>query len=160
MDIARNTVVTFHYTLRNAAGEELESSHADEPSAYLHGAGNILPGLEKDMAGKSAGDIFSVSLAARDAYGERDPQRQQRVPAKHLLFKGRLQPGMLVQINTDEGRQAATVIKAGKFSADLDTNHPLAGQDLVFDIEILDVRAATGEEISHRHVHGPGGHQH
>lgn len=160
MNIERNTVVTFHYTLRNAAGDQLETSRGGDPSAYLHGAGNILPGLEKDMGGRTAGDVFSVSLAAQDAYGERDPQRQQRVPVKHLLYKGRLQPGMLVQINTDKGRRAATVIKAGKFSADLDTNHPLAGQDLVFDIEIIEVRAASREEIAHRHVHGPGGHQH
>lgn len=160
MNIDRNTVVTFHYTLRNAAGDQLETSRGGDPSAYLHGAGNILPGLEKDMGGRTAGDVFSVSLAAQDAYGERDPQRQQRVPVKHLLYKGRLQPGMLVQINTDKGRRAATVIKAGKFSADLDTNHPLAGQDLVFDIEIIEVRAASREEIAHRHVHGPGGHQH
>ncbi|MEQ8517167.1 MAG: FKBP-type peptidyl-prolyl cis-trans isomerase, partial [Chromatocurvus sp.] len=125
-----------------------------------HGAGNILPGLEKEMAGRSAGDVFSVSLAAKDAYGERDPQRQQRVPVKHLLYKGRLQPGMLVQINTEKGQRPATVIKAGKFSADLDTNHPLAGQDLVFDVELVDVRAASREEIAHGHVHGPGGHAH
>lgn len=160
MKIDRNTVATFHYILCNTAGDELETSRAGEPTAYLHGAGNILPGLEKEMAGRSVGDVFSVSLAARDAYGEQDPQRQQRVPVKHLLFKGRLQPGMLVQINTDKGRRPATVIKAGKFSADLDTNHPLAGQDLTFDIEIMDVRAASREEISHRHVHGRGGHQH
>lgn len=160
MNIDRNTVVTFHYTLRNAAGDQLETSRGGDPSAYLHGAGNILPGLEKDMGGRTAGDVFSVSLTAQDAYGERDPQRQQRVPVKHLMYKGRLQPGMLVQINTDKGRRAATVIKAGKFSADLDTNHPLAGQDLVFDIEIIEVRAASREEIAHRHVHGPGGHQH
>lgn len=160
MNIDRNTVVTFHYTLRNAAGDELETSRAGEPNAYLHGAGNILPGLEKDMAGKAAGDVFSVSLAAQDAYGEHDPKRQQRVPVKHLLYKGRLQPGMLVQINTDKGRRAATVIKAGKFSADIDTNHPLAGQDLVFDVEIVEVRTALREEVAHRHVHGPGGHQH
>lgn len=160
MNIDRNTVVTFHYTLHNAAGDALETSRTGEPNVYLHGAGNILPGLEKDMTGKAAGDVLSVRLIAQDAYGERDPKRQQRVPVKHLLFKGRLQPGMLVQINTEHGRRAATVIKAGKFSADLDTNHPLAGQDLTFHVEIVEVRAASREEIAHRHVHGPGGHQH
>lgn len=160
MNIDRNTVVTFHYTLRNTAGDELETSRGGDPTAYLHGAGNILPGLEKEMAGRAAGDVFSVTLVARDAYGERDPQRQQRVPVKHLLYKGRLQPGMLVQINTEKGRRPATVIKAGKFSADLDTNHPLAGQNLVFDVELVDVRAASREEIAHGHVHGPGGHAH
>ena len=160
MNIDRNTVVTFHYNLRNATGDELETSRSGDPSVYLHGAANILPGLERAMTGQSAGDVFSVELAAADAYGERDPQRQQRVPVKHLLFKGRLRPGMLVQLNTEKGKRPATVIKAGKFSADLDTNHPLAGQDLVFDIEIVNVRAASREEITHRHVHGPGGHHH
>lgn len=158
--IERNTVVTFHYTLRKATDEELETSRGSDPSTYLHGANNILPGLERRMAGKAVGDVFSVSLDAANAYGERDPKRQQRLPVKHLLFKGRLRPGMLVQVNTENGQRPATVVKAGKFTADLDTNHPLAGQDLVFDIEVLDVRAASEEEIAHRHVHGPGGHQH
>jgi FKBP-type peptidyl-prolyl cis-trans isomerase SlyD len=160
MNIQRDTVVTFHYTLSDSAGEELETSRGGEPSTYLHGADNILPGLERGMATRTAGDVFSVSLNATNAYGERDPERQQRVPVKHLLHKGRLRPGMVVQVNTEQGRRPATVLKVGKFSADLDTNHPLAGRDLVFDIEILDVRAASSEEIAHRHVHGPGGHQH
>ncbi|MFK7830189.1 MAG: peptidylprolyl isomerase [Congregibacter sp.] len=160
MDIQRHTVVSFHYTLSDANGEELETSRDGEPSTYLHGADNILPGLERGMTGKAAGDVFSVSLEAVNAYGVRDPQRQQRVPVKHLLHKGRLRKGMLVEINTQEGRRPATVVKLGKFSADLDTNHPLAGRDLVFDIEVLEVRAASNEEIAHRHVHGPGGHQH
>ena len=112
------------------------------------------------MAGKTEGDVFSVSLIAVDAYGERDPDRQQRISVKHLVFRGKLRPGTFVQVNTENGQRPATVIKAGKFSADLDTNHPLAGQDLVFDIEILEVREASREEIAHRHVHGPGGHQH
>jgi FKBP-type peptidyl-prolyl cis-trans isomerase SlyD len=160
MDIQRNTVVSFHYRLSDSSGEELETSRNAEPSVYLHGADNILPALEQEMTGKVAGDVFSVSLAAANAYGERDPQRQQRVPVKHLLYQGRLRPGMVVQINTEAGRRPATVLKVGKFSADLDTNHPLAGRDLVFDIEVVSVRAASSEEIAHRHVHGPGGHQH
>lgn len=160
MDIQRHTVVSFHYTLRDVSGEELETSRDGEPSVYLHGANNILPGLEKSLTGRTEGDVFSVSLDAGDAYGVRDPQRQQRVPVKHLVHKGRLRPGMLVQINTADGRMPATVIKVGKFSADLDTNHPLAGRDLVFDIEVIGVRAASEEEIAHRHAHGPGGHQH
>ena len=160
MIIERHRVVTFHYTLFNASNEVLESSKDSTPSAYLHGANNILPALEKELAGKAAGDTVSATLSAKEAYGERDPKRQQRVPVKHLRFKGKLQPGQVVQVNTDRGPQPATVIKAGKFSADLDTNHPLAGQELTFDIEILDVRAALPEEISHGHVHGPGGHQH
>lgn len=160
MNIERDTVVTFHYTLLSAENEQLETSRDGEPSVYLHGANNIMPGLEKSMAGKTQGDIFTVSLEAADAYGERDPKRQQRIPVKHLIYKGRLRPGMVVQVSTEQGQRPATVIKVGKFSADLDTNHPLAGQNLSFDIEIMGVREASSEEVAHRHVHGPGGHQH
>lgn len=160
MNIAPKTVAIFHYTLRNEAGDELETSRGGDPSAYLHGAGNVIPGLEKAMEGKTAGDVFSATVAPEDAYGQPDPERQQRVPAKHLLFKGKLKPGMVVQLNTSDGRVPVTVIKAGRHSADIDTNHPLAGQSLTFDIEIIEVREASAEEISHGHAHGPGGHQH
>ncbi len=160
MQIGPKTVVSFHYTLRDAAGETLESSLGGEPSAYLHGAGNILPALETAMSGKTDGDSFSVELDAEQAYGEHKPERQQRVPVKHLSFKGKLRPGLVVQLNTSEGMRAVTVVKAGRHSADIDTNHPLAGQALRFDIEILTVREATAEELSHGHVHGPGGHHH
>lgn len=160
MTIGPESVVLFHYTLRNRAGKELETSRGGDPSAYLHGAGNIIPGLEKVMAGKAAGDTFSADLAAADAYGEPAPDRQQRVPVKHLMFKGKLKPGMTVTLNTSQGQVPVTVIKAGRHSADIDSNHPLAGEDLSFDIEIVDVRPATPEELSHGHAHGPGGHHH
>lgn len=160
MKIERGTVVSFHYTLCDEAGSELESSRGSEPSVYLHGANNVIRGLESAMAGRVVGDIFSASLAPVDAYGLRDPGKIQRVPVKHLAFKGKLQAGKVVQLNTNEGRRAVTVLKAGRHSADIDTNHPLAGQALTFDVEILDLRAATAEELSHGHVHGPGGHQH
>lgn len=160
MEIAKNAVVLFHYKLRNAAGEELESSHGDDPSAYLHGFGNIIPGLESAMTGHRAGDSFSATVDPEQAYGLPQPGRVQRVPVKHLIFKGKLRPGLPVQINTERGRMPATVVKAGKFSADVDTNHPLAGQTLTFDVDVLEVREATAEERSHGHAHGPGGHHH
>ena len=160
MNITADTVALFHYTLRDADGKELETSRGGDASAYLHGAGNIIPGLEKAMEGKSAGDVFTADVGPEDAYGQPDPKRQQRVPAKHLIFKGKLKPGMVVQLNTADGRVPVTVVKAGRHSADVDTNHPLAGQTLSFDIEVVDVRAATEEEIAHRHAHGPGGHHH
>jgi len=160
LQINKNAVVTFHYTLHNEAGEELETSRDGDATAYLHGAGNIIPGLETAMEGRESGDTFSASLAPEDAYGQPDPQRQQRVPVKHLVFKGKLKAGMVVQLNTSNGVVPVTVVKAGRHSADIDTNHPLAGQALTFDIEILDVREASAEEIAHGHAHGPGGHQH
>lgn len=160
MNIGKGSVVYFHYTLRNEAGEQLETSRDGEPSAYLHGAGNIIPGLESAMAGKAAGDVFTATVEPGEAYGPRHPDRIQRVPVKHLLFKGKLRPGTAAQLNTSDGRLPVTVVKVGRHTADVDTNHPLAGQTLTFDIEIMEVRAATAEETSHGHVHGPGGHHH
>jgi FKBP-type peptidyl-prolyl cis-trans isomerase SlyD len=126
LNIAPETVVVFHYSLRNEEGEELESSRGADPTAYLHGANNIIPGLETAMTGKSAGDIFSATVAAEQAYGLHNPEKVQRVPVKHLLFKGKLRPGMVVQLNTSDGRIPVTVTKAGRHSADIDTNHPTA----------------------------------
>ncbi len=160
MNITADTVVYFHYTLRNEDGEELETSRGAEPNAYLHGAGNIIRGLEEAMQGRSEGDIFSATVAPEQAYGLRQADRMQRVPVKHLVYKGKLRKGMVAQLNTSEGRVPVTVVKAGRHSAEVDTNHPLAGQTLIFDIEVLELRPATPEEVSHRHVHGPGGHQH
>ncbi len=160
MNITPKTVVVFHYTLRDEQGTELESSRDADPSAYLHGANNIIPGLESAMTGKAAGDVFSATVAPEQAYGLRNPEKVQRVPIKHLLFKGKLRPGMVVQMNTKEGRHPVTVTKAGRHTADIDTNHPLAGQQLTFDIEIVDVRAASADELTHGHAHGPGGHHH
>ena len=160
MQITDNTVVYFHYTLKNESGETVETSLDGEPSAYLHGAGNILQGLERALEGKTADDSVEVTLPPEQAYGPRQADRVQRVPVKHLIFKGKLRPGLTVQVNTADGRRPATVVKAGKFSADIDTNHPLAGQTLTFTIDIVELREASAEERAHRHVHGPGGHQH
>lgn len=160
MNIGPGTVGVFHYTLRDETGEELESSHGSDPSAYLHGANNIIPGLESAMAGRAAGDIFSTTLSPEEAYGLRDPARVQRVPVKHLIFKGKLRNGDVVQLNTRDGRRPVTVTKVGRHSAEIDTNHPMAGQTLTFDVEILEVRQASPEERSHGHAHGPGGHHH
>ena len=160
LNIDAEAVVTFHYTLRDSEGVALETSHDSEPTAYLHGSNSIIPGLEKAMAGRMKGDTFSVTVNPKEAYGERQEGKTQRVPIKHLIFKGKLQAGDTAQLNTREGRRAVTVIKAGRHTADIDTNHPLAGRTLIFEIEINDVRAATAEELSHGHAHGPGGHQH
>lgn len=160
MKIAANTVVSFHYILSEEGGGELEKSTAGEPSVYLHGHNGIIKGLEAELDGRIAGDKFSVTLQAEDAYGAIVPDRVQRVPVKHLIFKGKLRPGMTAQLNTSEGRHPVTVVKTGRHSADVDTNHPLAGKALQFDVSVVDVREASAEEISHRHAHGPGGHHH
>ena len=160
MQIGPETVVSFHYTLREESGDELETSRGGEPTAYLHAANNIIPGLESAMTGHESGDTFSVTVKPEEAYGLPREDSVQRVPIKHLAFKGKLRAGDTVQLNTRDGLRAVTVVKAGRHSADIDTNHPLAGKTLVFDIEVMDIRAATAEEVSHGHAHGPGGHQH
>ncbi|MEZ5571578.1 MAG: peptidylprolyl isomerase [Halioglobus sp.] len=160
MQIGPETVVTFHYTLRDESGKQLETSYGGDPAAYLHGANNIIPGLESAMAGHTSGDTFSTTVKPEDAYGLRNPERVQRVPIKHLAYRGKLKAGDVVQLSTNDGMRAVTVTKAGRHSADVDTNHPLAGQTLVFDIEVVEARAASAEELSHGHVHGVGGHHH
>lgn len=160
MEISRNKVVSFHYELRNKEGTILEDNFNDTPSLYMHGADNIISGLENAMTGHSVGDEFEVTLAAKDAYGEIEPNKTERIPAKYLKHEGKLKLGQAVRFNTDKGMRNATVIKVGKFSVDVDLNHPLAGQSLSFKILIKDIRDATDEEIRHRHAHGEGGHQH
>lgn len=160
MQIGAETVVSFHYTLRDNSGKELESSRGGNPATYLHGARNIIPGLEAAMAGRVGGDSFSATIVPEEGYGLRDPGRVQRVPIKHLAFNGKLKPGAVVQLSTSDGMRTVTVVKAGRHSADIDTNHPLAGQTLIFDIEVMEVRNASAEELAHGHVHGPGGHHH
>jgi FKBP-type peptidyl-prolyl cis-trans isomerase SlyD len=161
MPIERNSVVTFNYVLSNINGDVLESNTEAEPALYLHGYGNIMPSLEIALEGKSEGDELEVTLEPKDAYGEKQSNKQQRVPIKHLLNPPKhLRPGLTVQINTQSGPKPATIIKAGKFNVDLDTNHPLAGLTLCFKISIVNVREASADEIAHGHAHGPGGHQH
>jgi FKBP-type peptidyl-prolyl cis-trans isomerase SlyD len=160
MTIHQNSVVTFHYTLSGEDGQTLETTREREPMLYLHGAGNIIPGLEKAMDGRSAGDSFSVTVAPEEAYGPRAPSKVQRVPAKHFPQPKKLKPGQVVRLNTRRGPMQAVVLKVGRFNIDIDVNHPLAGRTLTFDVEIVDVRDATPDEIAHRHAHGPGGAQH
>ncbi|WP_159015394.1 FKBP-type peptidyl-prolyl cis-trans isomerase [Cognatiluteimonas profundi] len=159
MKIEKDRVVRFHYTVAEQGQEALESSQGNEPLAILIGHGNIIPGLEKAMEGHEDGDTFVVDVAAVDAYGEKRDGLTQRVPKKH--FEGqRLEPGMQVILNTNHGQRAVTIQKVGMSVVDVDLNHPMAGKDLHFDITIVDVRAATEEELAHGHVHGDGGHHH
>jgi len=160
MQIEKGAVVTFYYTLSDTAGNTIETNKDGEPAVYLHGAGNIVPKLEEAFGGKQSGDSFQVTLAAADAYGEYQANAVQRVPAKYLKHAGKLSVGQAVQLNTKDGAQLVTVVKVGKFSVDVDTNHPLAGQILNYAIEVADVRSASEEEQAHGHAHGPGGHHH
>jgi len=158
MEIAQDSVVSFHYRLANGEGEALESSHDGEPMTYLHGHGNIIPGLEQEMAGKSAGAHFTATIAPALAYGEYREDAVARVQMKHVKTRGRLQPGQTIAVETAHGMRQVKVIKAGHSVVDVDANHPLAGVTLTFEIDIVEVRAATAEELAHGH--GPGGHHH
>ena len=160
MDIAKDTVVQFHYTLKDADGTVIEASHGNEPMAELHGHGNITPGLEEAMAGKAAGDEFTATVAPENAYGQRDETAIQRIPAKHLQGAKKWKKGMVAHVETDQGPRQVTVLKVGKFMVDVDANHPFAGKELTFEVKVEEVRAATAEEIQHGHAHGIGGHQH
>lgn len=160
MQIAKNSVVSFHYTLADANGTAIESSQGGEPSLYLHGARNILPALEKAMLGHTLGDQFEVELSVEQAYGPREEGKTQRIPAKYLKHEGKMKSGQIVRFRDDQGVRQATVLKVGKFSVDVDSNHPLAGRALRFTIDIVDIREASADEVAHGHAHGPGGHQH
>lgn len=160
MIIADKTVVQFHYTLKSEDGSEIESSQGNDPLAYLHGYKNMLVGVENALTGKSAGDKFSVTLQPEDAYGERNEDAIQRVPVKHLQGAKKWKAGMTAVIETEQGQRQVTVIKTGKFMVTVDVNPPLAGKVLTFDLDVVDVRAATDEEIEHGHAHGVGGHHH
>jgi FKBP-type peptidyl-prolyl cis-trans isomerase SlyD len=160
MTIKQDSVVTIHYTLKDDAGEVIDSSASGEPLAYLHGHGNLVPGLERELQGKSAGDKLSVKLAPADGYGEYDKSLVQRVPRRSLKGIAKVDVGMRLHAQTDEGPRAVTVTQVMGDMVTIDGNHPLAGRNLNFDIEIAGVREATAEELSHGHVHGPGDHHH
>ena len=160
MQIAQDAVVLIHYTLTDDEGKTLDSSAGGEPLAYLHGNGNLIPGLERELEGKTAGDKLKVKIAPKDGYGEFDKALIQRIPRRSLKGIANIQVGMQLHAQSDQGVRAVTVTQVAGDMVTIDGNHPLAGKNLNFDVEIADVRAATDEELSHGHVHGPGGHHH
>lgn len=159
MKIEKDRAVRFHYTVGEVGQPATESSNGGEPLAILIGHGNIIPGLEKAMEGREAGETFSVDVPAAEAYGDRKDGLSQRIPKKHFGNQ-KLEPGMQVVLQTNFGPRAVTIEKVGLTAVDVDLNHPMAGKDLHFDIEIVDVREASAEEVEHGHVHGDGGHHH
>ena len=160
MPIARDSVVTIHYTLKDDAGEVIDSSASGEPLAYLHGRGNIVPGLEKELTGRDVGDKVSVKVPPAEGYGEYDKDLVQSVPRRALRGIKDVRPGMHLHAQTEQGPRTVTVTRVAGDMVTLDGNHPLAGKNLNFDIQIEDVRQATEEELSHGHVHGAHGHHH
>lgn len=160
MQIGERTVAAFHYTLTNDAGTVIDTSAGREPLAYLHGAGNIVPGLEKEMTGRKAGDVFNVVVTPEEGYGEPNPLMIQVVPREAFQGVDTLAVGMEFQAHTPQGPMSVAIAKIDGDEVTVDGNHPLAGQTLHFAIEVTEVRDASLEELSHGHVHGAGGHHH
>ena len=157
MNIEPGRVVRMHYTLKDAEGSTIESSVGDDPLSYLHGSGQIIPGLERALAGLPPGTRRQIVVAPEDAYGVTDPAARMRVPKSEFPPEMGLAPGIEVQATTPDGPVTFLVIAIEGNEVILDGNHPLAGKTLTFDVEVLDVRDATPDEIAHRHAHGPGG---
>ena len=159
MKIAKDKVVLFHYTLKNDGGEVLDSSEGESPMGYLHGAQNIVEGLENAMEGKQAADQFEVSVEPAEAYGEYDENLVQPVP-KEQFGEHPVEVGNQFHADTAIGPRVVTVIAIQDDQVVIDANHSLAGENLHFKVEVVEVREATKEELEHGHVHGPEGHQH
>ena len=160
MSISPDQVVSIHYTLRDDTGEVIDRSAEGEPLAYLHGRGQLIPGLERELTGRSAGDRLQVKIAPAEGYGEYDRELVQQVPRRALKGVGQLRVGLRLQAQTPDGPRAVTVTQLNGDMVTLDGNHPLAGKTLHFQVEVAAVRAATEEELAHGHVHGAGGHHH
>ncbi len=160
--VGPGTVVSFHYDLYDASAQKIESSKSGEPVLCLQGERGVLLALQDAFVGKVAGDDFSITIPHDKAYGRHYPDRKQRLSRKKI-DGGKQQtfrPGQVITLRGEHGPSPATVMKVGKFNIDVDANHPLAGVDLTFDIQIVAVREASAEECAHGHAHGAGGHQH
>lgn len=156
MSIEDNKVVTLEYTVTATTGEVIDSSEGTEPLVYLHGAQNIVPGLENALAGKTVDDAFVVTVVAADAYGEKSDEMMQQVPASAFEGVDDVEVGMEFHADTPQGPMPIIVTAVEDDMVTVDANHPLAGRDLIFDVKITDVRDATEEELENGHIHGPG----
>lgn len=159
--IADGHVVTLHYRLTLDDGSIADESFGGEPLVYLHGHGNIVPGLEKKLEGKSAGDKADVTVTPAEGYGDYDPTLDQKVPRSAFPADAELQVGIAFQAQTQEGKPITLWIRAIQGDeVTVSPNHPMAGQTLNFNVEIVEVREATAQEKEHGHAHGPAGHDH
>ena len=159
MQINKNAVVSLRYTLKNDAGEVLDSNQGQDPLTFLHGNNQLISGLEEALVGKKAGEAFQVSVPPEKAYGVHDTSQLHQVPLENF-GEADVKPGMRFSASDGQQQVEIKVVEVGAEAVTVDANHPLAGETLHFDVEVLDVRTATPEEIDHGHVHGPGGHHH
>ncbi len=160
MDIAADRVVTLSYVLKNTAGEELDRSDPDRPMVYLHGHRNIVPGLERQLEGKTKGDKLDAVVPPEEGYGPKQKVKTLRIPRSQLPGDAPVHPGARLIMESQGQHFPVWVEKVQGPTVVLTPQHPLAGVELHFSVEVLDVREATEEEIAHGHVHGPGGHDH
>jgi FKBP-type peptidyl-prolyl cis-trans isomerase SlyD len=160
MQITENSVVSFHYTLTDKDGQVIDSSAGNAPLTYLHGVGQIVPGLENALVGKVVGEKLDVEVTAAEGYGEHHDFMVQQVPREAFQGVDEIEPGMQFQAQTPQGGMTVTVTAVDATTVTVDGNHPLAGKNLFFAVEIVSVRAASAEELEHGHVHGEGGHHH
>lgn len=158
MTIQKNSVVTINYTLRDETGGLIESSEGQEPLTYLHGQGNVIPGLEASLEGKSAGESFKISIPPEDAYGVWEDGNVLNIPKGQFSGVEDIKPGMQFSVHSNEGEQIVTVTKVEEETVTVDANHPLAGKTLNFDVTVIGIRDATKDELDHGHAHGAGGH--
>ena len=161
MNITKNHVVSIHYSLKDSQGTLLDSSEGKTPLTYIQGLGHIIPGLENALEGKGKGEKLQVTIPPEQAYGERNDQMTQSVPKTEFQDADKITPGMQFQVNTEDGGTlVVTVLEVRDSEVVLDGNHPLAGVTLHFNVEVVNIRQATEEELSHGHVHGEGGVHH
>lgn len=159
MKIESDTVVSIDYVLKDDAGQVLDQSKG-EPLAYLHGHRNIVPGLESALEGMEAGQSTTAQIAPEQGYGAHDPKKVLQVARAQLSPDVEPKVGMMLHAETEQGPVPLWVTGVADEQVTVDGNHPLAGKTLNFEVSIKDVRAATPEELTHGHVHGPGGHHH
>jgi FKBP-type peptidyl-prolyl cis-trans isomerase SlyD len=161
MQATKDAVVVIDYTLTDSAtGQMIDSSKGKEPLPYIHGQGAIIPGLERALEGKKKGDRVQVTIAPVDGYGEKDPKMVSKMPRSAFGGAPQLAVGMKFEARGEQGSQVVTVTEISGDEVTIDGNHVLAGVTLNFDVTIKEIRKATGEELAHGHVHGPGGHHH
>ena len=160
MNIEQGKVVSIDYTLKNSDGQVLDSSEGREPLPYLHGAGNIISGLEAALDGKAEGDQLNAVIPPEEAYGQRDEAQIGKVARTDLQGVGEISVGTQLQAQTPQGPRIVVVTDMDDESVTIDANHPLAGETLHFDVTVCDVRDATPEELEHGHAHAPGDQPH
>lgn len=160
MKVNKNKVVSIHYTLKNDDGIVIDSSDGREPLTYLHGNGNLVPGLEKDLEGKESGAKLKSNVSPLEGYGEMDPKMLMELPKENFEGAGEIKPGMQFQAEWEDGVRIFSVTEVKENTVLVNGNHALAGQTLNFDVEITAIRDATKVEIEHGHVHDPNHHHH